>query len=423
MTTQSKENSGERLKQIIARFVLKYEYWGYLFARIRRRPAEFHSIMGVSPEKDGTITLYYNPRLMEGTETSEITKIIEHEGMHLLNKHIPRFIRILANEINENRKAFKHDIWNIAADCCVNEQIGLNKPVVINGKKWPVCLPQNYGLPEKQVTEFYYYELLKNAKEMKKAGGYGKLGDHDGWLKGAEGVSDLSSLSRKVDQHLQSIIRESVKNYNKERGRLPAHIAELIAGALEPPRAPYYQIIRKLVRGTRLSKFKRSPTRINRKRVYTFHLKNINLPKISPFPGKKRDMTFMIVVLIDTSGSMSIEDIREGLSGIKNIIEKDRHCYVVVLEVDADVEKEYEVNKIRDIQFDVKGRGGTTLRPGLERARELMCDVCLAFTDGYTENINDIPRKALPKKIIWVLDQNGNAETLNQTGPIVRITK
>lgn len=415
-----KDNSGERLKELIARFVLKYNYWGYLFARIRRRPAQFQSIMGVAPEKDGTISLYYNPELMEGTADSEIVKIIEHEGMHLLNKHIPRFIRILANEVNELRKKAKHDIWNVAADCCVNEQIGLKQPVVINGKEWPPCLPESYGLPPKQITEFYFYELLKNAKEMPS---YGGLGDHEGWLKGAEGVTDLSSLSRKIDQHLQSIIRESVKNFSKERGRLPAHIADLIAGALEPPKAPYYQIIQRLVRGTKLSKFKRSPTRINRKRVYTFHLKDKNLPTISPFPGKKRDMTFMIVVLIDTSGSMNADDIREGLSGIKNIIEKDRHCYVVVLEVDASVEKEYSVNKVKDIQFDVKGRGGTTLRPGLERARELMCDVCLAFTDGYTENINEIPRKALPKKMIWVLDQNGNAETLNQTGPVVRITK
>ncbi|MHA1815241.1 MAG: VWA-like domain-containing protein [Candidatus Heimdallarchaeaceae archaeon] len=419
MTAQV-DNSGERIKQLIARFVLKYNYWGYLFARIRRRPAQFHSIMGVAPEKDGTISLYYNPALMEGTSDSEVIKVIEHEGMHLLNKHIPRFIRILANEVNEKRKADKHKIWNVAADCCVNEQIGLTEPVMINGKEWPPCLPENYGMPKKQVTEFYFYELLKNAQKIPS---YGALGDHEGWLKAAEGVSDLSSLSRKVDQHLQNIIRESVKNFSKERGRLPGYIADLIAGALEPPKAPYYQIIARLIRGTKLSKFKRSPTRINRKRVYTFHLKDKNLPLISPFPGKMRDLTFMIVVLVDTSGSMNQEDILEGLSGVKNIIEKDRHCYVVVLEVDTVVEKEYEVNRIKDIQFDVKGRGGTTLRPGLERARELMCDVCLAFTDGFTENINEIPRKALPKKIIWVIDQNGTAETLNQTGPVVRITK
>jgi predicted metal-dependent peptidase len=93
------------------------------------------------------------------------------------------------------------------------------------------------------------------------------------------------------------------------------------------------------VRGTRYSKFKRSPTRINRKRTYVFTIGDDEcIPEISPFPGKMRDMTFDIAVLIDTSGSMSNDDVREGLSGVKNIIEKDRHCYTTVLEVDAAVE-------------------------------------------------------------------------------------
>jgi predicted metal-dependent peptidase len=146
-----------------------------------------------------------------------------------------------------------------------------------------------------------------------------------------------------------------------------------------------------------------------------------DLPQISPFPGRTRDLTFDIVVLIDTSGSMCQKDILEGLSGVKNIIEKDRFCYTTVLEVDTTVEKEYEVNKIRDIQFNIKGRGGTTLGPGLLRARELGCDVCLAFTDGYTENINQISRKLLPKKIIWVIQKDGTSESLFHTGYVVNI--
>jgi predicted metal-dependent peptidase len=51
----------------------------------------------------------------------------------------------------------------------------------------------------------------------------------------------------------------------------------------------------------------------------------------------------------------------------------------------------------------------------------LGCDVCLAFTDGYTEDINSIPRKLLPKKLIWVITPNGTAKSVNQTGYVVRI--
>jgi predicted metal-dependent peptidase len=419
------QNSGERLKNLVAKFVLKYNYWGYLFSRIRRKPVqELPSIMGVMPEPDGTISLAYQPDLLSNTDDKQILRVIEHEGMHLLNKHISRLLRILANEVNENNKKTKAQVWNIAADCSVNVQADIREPLIINNKPWPPCLPKLYGMEEGKVTEQYFLELMKNVKtvkiEMPGAGGEG-FNDHKHWTQGTGSIADLSSFSRKIDHHIQGIIKDSIKSFNKDRGNIPAHIADLIQQALAPPKAPYYQIIRKLVRGSRISKFERSPTRINRKRAYTFVLGDDCVPAISPFPGKKRDMTFDICVMIDTSGSMSNDDVAEGLSGIKNIVEKDRHCYTTVLEVDAGVEKEYEVKKVKDIQFEVKGRGGTTLFPGLERARQLGCDVCLAFTDGYTENINAIPRKKLPKKIIWVIVPNGTAQNVNQTGFVVRI--
>lgn len=421
-------DTSERLKNLIARFVLKYNYWGYLFSRIRRRPSmTLPSIMGVAPEPDGTICLYYHPELVAETDDANLTKVIEHEGFHLLNKHISRLIRVLANESSNERKYMKGRVWNIAADCCVNQQANLREPFTIAGKQWPPMLPEMFKLPENKVTEWYFYELLKRGNKGGSGGsGKGKgqnggMDDHAKWVKNLKGVADLSSLSRKIDQHVQNIIKESVKTFNKDRGTLPGNVAELIDSALMPPKAPYYQIIRKLIRGSRLSKFLRSPTKINRKRTYTFILEDNNLPQISPFPGRTRDLTFDIVVLIDTSGSMCQKDILEGLSGVKNIIEKDRFCYTTVLEVDTTVEKEYEVKKIRDIQFNIKGRGGTTLGPGLLRARELGCDVCLAFTDGYTENINQISRKLLPKKIIWVIQKNGTSEYLFHTGYVVNI--
>jgi predicted metal-dependent peptidase len=415
-------SSHERIKNLIAHYVLKYNYWGYLFSRIRRKPVPgLPSIMGVAPETDGTISLLYNPDLVNRTEDKHILTVLEHEGMHLLNKHVSRLIRVVVNETNKLREFAKINIWNIAADCSVNVQANIRNPIVVAGDPWPPCLPKNYKLEENKVTEYYYYELLKGS-------GVDKLPDnlafsnHDSWMKNLQGVPDLSTLSRKLEQHVQNIIKESVKSFNTDRGTLPAHVQELIKMALAPPKAPYYQIIRKLIRASRLSRFKRSPTKVNRKRGYVFLLEGDDcVPQISPFPGKTRDRTFFIVVLIDTSGSMSVDDILEGLSGVKNIIEKDRHCYTVVLEVDAGVEKEYEVKRVRDIQFNIKGRGGTTLGPGLLRAKELGCDVCLAFTDGYTENINAIHRKLMPKKLIWVINKGGTAKSVNQTGWIVNL--
>jgi len=418
-------NQSERLKNLIAKMALKSNYWGYLFARIRRMESEqIPSIMGVTPLKDGTIALMYHPTLLETTDDDTLKLVIEHEGMHILQKHLPRLLRILSNEFTEEEKNKKSKVWNVASDCAINPIINMPKEVNIGGRPFQPCFPSLYDLEDKKSSEFYFNELMKqqnkNDEDLEEM--FDKIGNHDGWKDVVKETSDISSLSRKIDSYVRDIIKDSKKNFDKKRGDLPGYIKELIDSALEPPKAPYYQIIRKLVKGSRLSKFKRAFTKVNRKRTYVFAIsEHRNLPQISPFPGRTRDFSFNIVVVIDTSGSMRPDDIKEGLSGVKNIIENDRNCKTTIIEVDTQIGKEYQVKHIRDIQFNISGRGRTSIFPGLERAKQLKPDVVLCFTDGYCEPINNIPRKMLPKKTIYVIQKDGTHENVNKTGYIVRI--
>ena len=361
----------EKLKELIAKMVLGNSYWGYLFSRLARKSVKgLPSLMGVAPEPDGLISLCYEPDILAKASDDVIMLVLEHEGMHVLNKHIPRLIRILSNELNDRKKEMKSKVWNYAADCCVNTQMSFPKEVMIAGTKLHSVFPEDLNLPPTKITEFYYSELLKRVKKIQcpkcgakgegfstsgKGQGDGKeqeplsvtcpscsgampLDDHDNWTKNLEGVADLSSLSRKIDTNVGNIIREAVKNFNKRRGTLPSHIQDLIEEALKPPKAPYYEIIRRLVRGSRFSKFRRSPTRINRKRAYLFTLSDDGTPIFSPFPGKMRDYSFFVSLIIDTSGSMSKDEILDALSACGSIIEKDRHTKVIVIECDARIQ-------------------------------------------------------------------------------------
>lgn len=429
------EDQNERLKNLVAKMTLSNSYWGYLFSRVRRVATKrIPSIMGVAPEKDGTVSLMFHPDLLSKTKDDAIKKVIEHEGMHILNKHISRLLRILANEISDEGRYRKMEVWNVAADCAVNPIINMPKILIIAEKPWQGCFPELYGLENKKSTEYYFNKLMEQVEKDKKNGSNGNNGscglgsefdpidDHSSWGRAVKSVADVNALSRKIDGYVQEIIKDSLKNFQRKRGLLPGYISELIDNALAPPKVPYYQIIRKYVKGSRLSKFKRAFSKVNRKRTYVFSIgDDKNVPEISPFPGRTRDFSFNIVVLIDTSGSMSPDDIKEGLSGIKNIIESDRHTKTTVIENDTQVGKEYEVKRVRDIDFKVTGRGGTELRPGLERAREIKPDVCLAFTDGYCDDINTVPRKWLPRKIIWVIQKDGTIDNVNKTGYIVRV--
>jgi len=429
-------DQSERLKELVSHMILKQSYWGYLFGRIRRVASDnIPSIMGVSPEPDGTLSLLYSPALMKGTDDDTLKLILEHEGLHVLNKHVPRCLRMISNEISESVLNQKADVWRTASDCAVNTLMKIPDELMINGSPWQLCKPELYDLPDKQATEFYFNSLYQDHEKKKQESGnsslpfegagevYDEMDDHSGWTKVAKEVADVSSLSRKVENYSKKMISSSLKMFSKSRGNLPSYMRDLIEEALRPPKAPYFQIIRNLVVGTRLSKFKRHYSKINRKRTYVFSIGDEkNVPQISPFPGRTRDFTFNIGIVLDTSGSQSKEDIQEGLSGCKNIIENDRHCKVTVLEIDTKIHKEYEIKRISDIQMEVKGRGGTVLAPGLERCKELNVDVALVFTDGHCDDINSHSRAKLPKKIIWVIEgKNGTAQHVNRTGYIVRI--
>jgi predicted metal-dependent peptidase len=463
----AKKETGERIKEIIARLVLKFSFSGYIFSNVRRIQNPYiPSIMGVGIMPSGDVVLMYHPELVDKTDDQNINYTLEHELLHLLNKHPIRMLRILANELDPLKIEMKRDILNIAADCAVNSQGKLPKQLTIGGKPWPLHFPKDYKLEEKMTTEAMYWKLLEQAdKQMKKyktlkkgskpeckdgkgimfvpgvgvvevdmeGEGEGKPSDKEGtgqgknidyhgdWGSAADKSTDIGSLVRKADSQMTNIIKESLKQYQKRRGTLPGHYMELIEKALQPPQAPYYQIITRYVKASKLSKFKNSSAKINRKRTYVFGDRDI--PIISPFPGKKRDMSFKIAILLDTSGSMRPDDIIEGLSGTKHIIEKDKYAETTVLEVDTTVEKEYKCKRISDIQFNIKGRGGTTLGPGFFRAKELGVDVCIAFTDAATESIINYKRKDLPKKMIFVVPEKAGVETIKGLGPIVRIKK
>jgi len=416
------KDSDEVMKKVIAVLMLKGSYWGFLFSRIKRvGNTSLPYSMGVASDSDSTVILYYNPDFISEEDFKVLESLVEHEGMHLLNDHIPRMYRLLDSEYDKEKRRSVQEIFNLAGDCAVNSVINIPKIITLKGNDYTLVFPERFNLPDKQSAEFYFFEIMKQSKKVsgKKEIGVvsGCTKNHEKWTDNK--VSDPVSFSRKVEAFIQDIAKESF-NECQSRGTVPGYISQMIQQLLEPPKLPYYQIIRKLVRSSRIGKFKSSSTRINRKRTYVFVTNQKNVPEISPFPGRVRDYTFKIGVLIDVSGSMNIEKVCEGLSGVRNLIENDRNCTTIVIEVDTVVQKEYRVKRIDDIQFNIKGRGGTILFPALQRFKELKTDVVLGFTDGYCENINMIDRKLLPKRIIWVV-LSGTEENLDKTGFVINL--
>lgn len=433
-----KDDANEKIKMAIMEMIFRDEYWGYLFSMIQRKmDYNLKYPMGVSTEINGTISLYYNPLFIKMMDIDLVKIIIEHEGIHILNDHIPRRLRIISDEPNIKQKNTKLKKWNIAADCAVNSLIrGIKDKYIVDGSVIEPIFSKSYNLPERETAEFYYNNIKSNENDSNNdeqelenidsencndKNGLPKktnVDDHNLWIN--KNVADIRSLASRIEEYSKDLVMESYKSV-RNRGKIPGYIEEKINELLSTPKIPYYQLIAKLVKASRLTKYRRAYTRLNKKRIYSFFINENKTPAISPFPGKTKDFSFIISVLLDTSGSMRIEDIHEGLSAIKNIIENDKSCITHVVECDTEVQNEYIVKKISDIKYNPKGRGGTTLFPGLERCKQLNTDVTLVFTDGYCETINSIPKSMLPNKIIYIINSNGQSENLNLTGHIVKL--
>lgn len=439
----------ERVKNILARMSMDLSYWGFLFCRVAREPdVSMPFIMGVGATAEGRIKLFYNPIMVLNVTEKDLRVVIEHEGYHLLNKHLQRALRHIG-QLKGKDGQHKMMQWNIAADCAVNEQLKAPEELIVFNKPYKLHFPKMHNLPAKHATEFYYERLMQakpnpepcsgdhgeggqpcdgscgqNPGQGQSPGQGDMIGDHGKWTEAAEGTSDPSNVARKVEQYTKNIVSDTARKFLnnkavKQRGTAPGGLEELLRRFLEPPSIPYYEIIRRLVKGSRLAKWKRSLTKINRKRVFVFN--DDDDPEISPFPGKARDYSFKVCIICDTSGSMSPKDIGEALSGCKSIMEKDRNCRIHVIECDTQIHKEYEIKKIDDIDFKVKGRGGTRMMPAVERAKELKADITFMFTDGYTEDMNQFPVQKFPKKMVWVISKRGTDRNCNRRGICVHL--
>lgn len=148
------------------------------------------------------------------------------------------------------------------------------------------------------------------------------------------------------------------------------------------------------------------------------------LKRVPPFPGIRHSNKFTIVYAVDTSGSMSSDDLRLGLSELQQIQKADSDITIIVMQSDAQVAHEYTVGATDQIDFKIYGRGGTDFEPVFDRVLELLRstetapDILIYATDGYAPP----PSKRLPIPVVWLITPTGRP-VCNEAGHITLVMK
>ena len=123
--------------------------------------------------------------------------------------------------------------------------------------------------------------------------------------------------------------------------------------------------------------------------------------KVDIFPGLKRLTMPTIWALVDVSGSVSQNELRQFFTEIYAIA-KQFNSRIVVVEWDAQVQKVFEIRKPSDVRnVKVRGRGGTVIRDALEYVtnKAKYGDAVVVFSDFWIDDIASPQVKELLAKL------------------------
>lgn len=318
--------------------------------------------------------LYFHPEFIEKISLPELQGVIAHELGHCFLLHIPR---------RQNRVPER---WNVAADYVVNgivlKEFQLPKGILYD-KQW-----------EDKHAEYVYNHLPAD----KSGGGGGTLDSHAEWSEWGDGDNDkadgngndqnqnpLAGNGSSLEQQWRESVAQAA-NAARIQGKLPGHLEQLVSGVLHP-KLDWRSILRDMITSTAKNDFRLIPP--SKKQLY----RGIYLPGIT---GNE----IRIAAAIDTSGSISDQEMKEFLGEIKGICDSYTDYTIHLIACDAEVNKTWELHPMDDLPTTLPGRGGTDFRPAFteadKHAHEITSFVYL------TDLWGSFPDKEPSYETIWV---------------------
>jgi predicted metal-dependent peptidase len=210
--------------------------------------------------------------------------------------------------------------------------------------------------------------------------------DHGTW----EEFDNLSEAEQKLMQkQMDCLLKEIAEQTVKKRGTVPGHINDHLIqiSQLEKPKFDWRGYVRRFT-GTST-------------KIFTKKIRRKENKRYSESPGLKIKMRQHMLLGIDTSGSVSDNELKEFMSEIRHI----HKCGVdvTIIQCDTTIRSIEPYNGKSEIK--VHGRGGTEFDPVLEYYNSNLRKYTslVYFTDG--ECTADVTPKA---PVLWVLSERSS---------------
>lgn len=456
------------LERIIVRMITAYPFFGCLLAKLPKKFTKNIPTAAIAWNNElSSFWLEINEEFFNNLPDPEKIGLLVHEAMHLVNSHVQRnrddllmSAHVIRNSENYTKKECEVYIinamlFNIACDYAINQLIhSENGRYNYNGIE--VELPKHYKEDGQVVhgvdsntfkalvkpgteialreTAEYYYRLLRDNLSDDVSSSAGKLvikckGGGDGSSQGdgasasddgnEDGSGQQDKIISTIDDHSKlypdgktkaqaessgnKMINEAAKlikgarhdAQQRQAGSLPGGIEELITELLDST-IDWRKLIRNSF-GSRLTVEKEVSYGRRDRRTKTV-------------PGFRKASKENIIIAIDTSGSITENDLKKYFAEIEALLEQSADTDLYLAQIDTRICSFEKYSRGDWKTIKINGGGGTDMRPIFEAAsqhkfvikyedpkqnKETYVDVdrLVLFTDGYW--YGDVPAKHL----------------------------
>jgi len=382
------------------------------------------------------VSLYYNPNLVNKYSIEELTTILAHEALHV----------ILLHPIRRQQRDLRH--WNIACDYAVNLLL----------TEFNFYLPPN-ALVNKKFQNKYAEEIYSTLFSQQQTHTQSQSSQQSNTSKQLTSqqtvTSQQSNASQQIPTHQQSTTQQSSQvsspssSQQKQSSSLssssssqtPSQIPpESMGGVVDPPKGTDLRKLeadlkQKVAAALQAAKkegklpaaledeiqqllYPKLPWSIILRRFldsvcrtdYTFLKPNKRLLYRKIILPSLYQQSSKIIIVIDTSGSLSEDELQKILSEIYYILTENINIEELVI-IQADCEIQQVINltfpfdlKDFNIKFKIKGRGGTDYCPVFNYISKHNINVsCLIyFTDLECSSYPSVPP---PYPVLWICTQ------------------
>lgn len=326
--------------------------------------------------------------------------VILHENLHKAFRHLTTWVKLYKEDAQLANMACDYVINLMLVEMDVGETV-IAFPCNEDGSRMVLYDPRFKGMHTKQV-----FDILKQEKEEGGEGGKGGEGfdDHD-W-EGAAEISgeDKKELEREIDQALRQGIIADQKMNGSGKGGLSRELGDLLQ-----PQIDWREALREFVSSFCNAKDTSSWRRVNRRML----AQDVYMPSLV---GEK---VGHIVVGIDTSGSIGVQELNTFLSEVKSIVEDVHPDALDLIYWDGAVaaHEVYDMATMSNLVSSTKpmGGGGTdpTCMMHYLKEKNIKPECIIQLTDGYINNWGD----QWEAPILWVITE-GNYNSNKIVSPV-----